>query len=91
MFIEHSLKARGSEELFDLVKVIGWLGGEIEEETGYEVLEKVVLWIEEEGGVFAVLRKYYKHLILSQSVDCLKEQQKYLQNIISDCNILYKE
>jgi hypothetical protein len=68
------LKARNSEDLYDVVKVIAWLGGEVEEERGYEVLAKVVEMIEEEGGVYATMRRYHNSVAMSQEVDCLKEQ-----------------
>lgn len=57
-----------------MVKVIAWLGGEVEEERGYEVLAKVVEMIEEEGGVYATMRRYHNSVAMSQEVDCLKEQ-----------------
>ena len=58
LYIEHQIKSKQSDEVYDMVKLIAWLnrGEEEDEEKGYEVLAKIVELIEGKGGVLNVLR-----------------------------------
>lgn len=66
-------------DCYNIVKLMDWLSAAPQEqEKGPQLLERTVEKIEEEGGVYILLRQYSREIMLAQSVDTLRQQKAYL-------------
>jgi hypothetical protein len=76
LFVEHVFRNKENSDMYDLEKVVAWMGTQQEEddEKGWEVAASTVEKIEERGGVQNVLREYQQAVLMAEQAD--SQQQR---------------
>ena len=83
LYIQHEFQAKGARQFYNIVDIVEWINSQDDDEAlTADVLAKTVAKLEDEGGIYSVLRKYHKQVILAQESDSYKQQNAYLLHLL---------